>query len=247
MVMRRYEKIEFRGRTFDRMTAAGVEHLEYFLGVEVDIMQGPFNTTVSVSSKTHWGSGAIDFAPPPGKTVKQVIRAGRLAGWALYHRPELWRDGARLWGEHYHGIQIGNAEVHEEAAKQVQDYFAGLDALASHAPDKDKFRPNPIVPFRYPLGVVSLHAVQDQARQPLNKRRPIAGVRHMQRALNLKSGTNLKVDGFYGVKTKAAYARWEKQHGGDGDGIPAMPTLKLLGAARFRIPVAHAIGSGSNR
>lgn len=232
---RAYEKVEFRGRTFDRITKAGVEHLEYLLGTHIDITQGPFSGSVSASANTHKGSGAIDFYPPKGKTHKQIIRAGRRAGWALYHRPTLVRDGRVVWREHYHGIQIGNAMVHADAAKQVQDFYAGLNGLADHAPDKDKFRPNPIVPFQYPLGVVNLHNVREHIKTKANKRKPLTGVRHIQRALNLKTGTNLKVDGVFGPKTKAAYARFEKQNGGDGDGNPSPFALKLLGAARFRV------------
>lgn len=231
---RAFEKIEFRGRTFDRITKAGVLHLEDLLGAVVSLYQGPYSGA-DTSAGTHTGSGAIDFAPVPGKTVDEVLKAGRRAGWALYHRPRLVRAGKQVWPEHFHGIQIGNPGVSPSAAKQVQDFYGGLDALASHAPDKDPWRPNPIVGFKFPLGFVNLANVQREAKAPAKKKKAIKGVREIQRALNLKTGTHLLVDGIYGPQTKAAFSRYEKQVGGDGDGIPGRFALRLLGAARFRV------------
>lgn len=225
---RAFERVPFRGLEFDRITREGVLHLEYLLGAQVTPSQGPYGT-FGASAGTHTGSGAVDFGPVRGKTVEEVLKAGRRAGWALYHRPT--RPG--LWNEHFHGIQLGNPNISDEARRQVQDYYAGLDALASHLPDKDPWRPNPIVKFRFPLGQVNIEMVRKQATGAPKK--PLASVRHIQRALNLKSGTSLLVDGIYGTKTKRAYGRWEKQVGGDGDGVPAPFALKLLGAARFRV------------
>lgn len=226
----KYDRITFRGRSFDRITAAGVEHFEYLLGHQVSILQGPFSTSVGASGGTHSGSGAIDIDPRiPGKSVAEIQWAGRLAGWALYHRPTL----AGEWNEHYHGIQIGNEKVSPAAAKQIQDYFHGLDALASHRPDPTP-RPNPIVPFKFPIGTVDLSNVRDQAKKKSGQK-SFGGVKQIQQALNLKSGTTLKTDGVFGPTTKAAYARWEIQKGGDGDGLPSIFALKLLGAARFRV------------
>ena len=64
---------------------------------------------------------------------------------------------------------------------------------------------------------------------------PKPSVRHLQRALNVKSGTHLLVDGVFGPKTKAAYARYEVQVGGNGDGVPGRHSVTLLGASRFTV------------
>ena len=44
-----------------------------------------------------------------------------------------------------------------------------------------------------------------------------------------------KLDGIFGPQTKAAYGRFEKQVGGDGDGIPGRYSATLLGTARYNL------------
>lgn len=227
--MAAYGRVTFRGRAFDRMTAAGVEHWEYLLGRKLNVVQGPFSTAVGASAGTHAGSGAVDADHEDGMDPGEVQWAGRLAGWAVWFRPAI----PDLWGAHYHGIQLGNLRISDDARKQVQDYYAHLDGLRSHRPDSSK-HPNPIVRFSYPLGVVDLGNVRVEA-QKTSGHKALTGVRHIQRALNLKTGTELTVDGIYGKQTRQAAKRFEVQVGGDGDGVLGGYAAKLLGAARYRL------------
>lgn len=239
MALNPYARITWRGHTFDNITARAVQHWEYCLShlvgrpVTLPVFQGCYSTAVGPSAGTHAGSGAVDVGDPGGVTWDQVQYAGRLAGWDDWHRLEL-RDarGNLIWGPHCHGILRGDAKVSPEAEKQRQDYNANLDGLADHARDGSP-KPHPIVPFAYPMPAVNLPNMQREFRKTRGWV-AMPGVRQIQRALNLKTGTTLTVDGIAGPKTRAALARWEKQNGGNGDGIPG-PLLWLLGAARFEV------------
>lgn len=227
--MAAYTRITFRDRTFDPITKQAVEHAESFLpgDTQLHIFQGPYSTTTSASAKTHAGSGAVDVDKGP-YSWREVEKAFRMAGWAAWYRPP-----SDSWGAHVHAILLGDKMVHPQAAAQRQDYYHGLDGLYYHRPDSpDAWRPRVIVPFNYPLPYVDLSNVRAQALS--DHPTPHSGVKVIQRTLNLKTGTTLVVDGVYGPKTKAALKRWERQHGGDGDGVPG-PLIKLLGAARFRV------------
>jgi hypothetical protein len=223
-----YARTTLDGHTFDTKTKAAIEHAWYLLGGETPIYQGSYHSGYAKSGGTHDGGGAVDV--DNGRfSWAEVEWAFRLAGFAAWHRTPDQGD----WTEHVHAILIGNTEMSDAARKQVQDYYGHLDGLAYHRYDDHK-RPHVIVPFQFPLGRVTLSNVVREARKT---RGWVAapGIRHIQRALNLKSGTHLVADGIYGPKTKAAYARWEVQQGGDGNGIPAPFALRLLGAARFKI------------
>lgn len=230
-----YDRITWRGHRFDRKTVAGIVHAEQMardlFGATgpCSIFQGSYSTSVGASAGTHDGGGALDSGPPPGTSWTEWQWCLRLAGFAAFDRPAL----AGVWGHHNHAIQIGNTHVSSGAAKQVIDYRLGLNALASHARDGSS-RPNPIVPFAYPLRVVDLSNTRREAKKTKGWI-VLPGVRHVQRALNLKLGTDLAADGIFGPLTRAAYKRWELTNGGDGDGLPTIRGLSLLGAARFSV------------
>ena len=232
-----YERITFRGRTFDRITARGVEHWEYCLGhlvgrdgpIEIPISQGPYSAAVQASGNTHAESGVVDTGCPAGVTWGQLAWAGRLA--AFFASVRYASQGP--WGQHVHAAQIGNRMLAAAAATQVRNW-ENFDDAGLVGDDKDVMRdPNPIVPFRYPMPTVNLERVADEFRK--NKGwKPIAGVRRIQAALNLKTGSHLVVDGIAGPRTRRRLGYWELQNGGDGDGIPGS-ILWLLGSARFEV------------
>lgn len=234
---KRSDRILFRGREYDYLTMAGHLHWEYCLGkldgrdgpVEIPISQGPFSTAVAQSGNTHAGSGAEDTGCPSGVTWGQLAWAGRLAGWFASVRLASQGD----WGQHVHAVQYGNPWLSTAAAQQISNWM-NYDDAGLVGNDRDVMRdPEPMVALRYPLGRVSLERVQDEFSKTRGWQ-PRSGVRHVQRALNLKTGTTLTVDGIAGPKTRRALGRWELANGGDGDGIPGA-MLWLLGAARFEV------------
>lgn len=133
-IFQRYERIEFRGKTLDRRTAALILVAEKRLGFKLTITQGSYNTSVSASGGTHDGGGAVDFAPVGGD-IKQIVRVLRRLGAAAWFRPELWRDGKRIWGAHIHMVMIGHRTASPAAKWQVEEYRAGRNGLASRGPD----------------------------------------------------------------------------------------------------------------
>lgn len=226
------EPVNWRGVRLGRRTVDLLEHAEILSGIKIRAIQGGWSTSVAASANTHAGDGVFDVYPLNGNH-NELVRWHRLCGLWTWHRPELWRNGTKVWGEHWHGIDLGNPNISDAARKQVQDAYHGLDGLATHYPDRD-FRPNVIIKGIWPIPNVNLKRMKVEAKKTKNWT-PRPGVRRIQRALNLKSGTHLLVDGIFGPKTRAAYARFEKQNGGDGDGIPAMYALRLLAAGRFNI------------
>lgn len=232
--MSAYDRITFRGRDFDRITAAGVEHWEYVLAKQghgratLSIYQGPYSTAYAASGNTHAGSGAVDTACPPGVTWDELTWAGRLAGWFASHRTP-----TDEWNEHEHAVQLGNRRLSAAAQQQVDNWKSYDDAgLAGSAQDLSR-DPHPFVDFHYPLGVVNLPTVTEEFRKSKGWSFH-QGVAEIQRALNIKGGAGLKVDGIAGSLTRKRLARWEGNNGGDGDGIPGGLTW-LLGTALFRV------------
>lgn len=237
MTANAYERISFRGRSYDRITAAGHEHWEYCLGkldgrpgpVRIETMQGPFSTIVSASGNTHAGSGAEDNDKPAGVTWGQLAWAGRLAGWFASVR--LASQGR--WSEHVHAVQLGNTRVSSSAALQIANW-ENYDDAGLVGNDKDAMRdPDPFVGFHYPMVEVDLDRARAAFKKPAG---PLIDVKRIQRTLNLKTGTHLVVDGTAGPKSRRALGAWEQANGGDGDGLPG-ELLWLLGAARFEVVI----------
>lgn len=140
----RYERIIWRGRTFDRFTVAALEAAEYDLDRTLTIYQGSFNGgRVSASAGTHDGAGAVDCWCP-GVTGRALARALRRVGFAAWYRPAR----AGVWGAHVHAIQIGNERVSAGAANQIAEYLTGEDGLAGDYADPDPWRPDRIT-FTY--------------------------------------------------------------------------------------------------
>lgn len=232
-----YDKIEFRGRTYDRITARGHEHGEYCLGklvkaegpVNVPIWQGPFSTVEPKSGGTHAESGAEDTDHGLGCTWHQTAWAFRLAGWfSSVRTPD---QGS--WKTHIHNVQLGNLRLSDAAAVQARNY-RDYDDAGLVGNDRDLMTDvDPLVPFRYRLGSVNIERVAEEFRKTKGHK-SLSGVKHIQRTLNLKRHETLLVDGIAGLHTRRALARWELANGGDGDGIPGA-LLWLLGASQFEV------------
>lgn len=216
-----YTRVTYHGHTVNLRTRAMLQQAEDYLGYELTILQGSYHHGVGASAGTHDGGGAVDLAPADAANKVRVLR---MVGFAAWHRAPI----RGVWSEHVHAIAIKDKEMSYAASKQIQDYYAHLDGLAGHRHDST-WRPHVIVPFQYPLLPVDYSNVHHQST--LDKPdKALNGVKRMQRALNTKTGTHLKVDGLYGPATHAAFARYEKQIG-----ITGKRALVRLGLALFKV------------
>ena len=140
------KKVEVQGKTVNERTLAMLQAAERRLGYELTIVQGSYNTTVGPSAGTHDGGGAVDLL---AWDHRRKVRALRTVGFAAWYRPELFKNGKRVWGPHVHAVAIGDEELSEKAREQVEDYRNFKDGLASHKVDKT-WHPKPIPVFVFP-------------------------------------------------------------------------------------------------
>lgn len=223
-MVKAYERTVYHGHTMNNRTKAMLQQAESYLGYDLTVLQGSYNGgsgRVSASAGTHDGGGAVDLAPAH---ADQKVRALRSVGFAAWHRPTL----PDVWHEHIHCIAIKDKEMSSGAAKQVQDYYHHLNGLKGHAYDSS-WRPNVIVPFQYPLLPVDASNCFAEYHKT-GGYTAHNGVKRIQRALNVKTGTHLKVDGLFGDTTKQAFNRYSKQHGVSGN-----KALVLLGLALYKV------------
>lgn len=146
-MVRPYAKTTYDGKVVDELTKAALDEVARRLGYSLTILQGSYNPGgVRASGGTHDGGGVVDLAPYDWKNKVHALRA---VGFAAWHRPELWRNGVRIWGEHIHAVLIGNEKLSPAAKAQVADYYRHEDGLAGHAPD-NTWHPDPIPVFKMP-------------------------------------------------------------------------------------------------
>lgn len=220
-----YAHVTYDGHTVNVRTAAMLDQMSSFLGYPLTVLQGSYNPGgVGASGGTHDGGGAVDLAPYDWLSK---VKVARQVGFAAWHRTAIPGE----WPEHVHMIAIGDLQMSDAAHAQVQDYYNHTDGLVDNAHDPT-WRPNVIVPFHYPLDEVNLTntVIQAKAAKPIS----IPSVKHVQKALNIKTGTHLTVDGVFGPQTHRAYTHYEAQNGGNGDGIPGK-LLHKLGLALFNV------------
>jgi hypothetical protein len=143
-----YDKVSLQGFTVNKRTAAFFEKAQERLqgDPDWDVYQGSYNSSVGASGGTHDGGGALDVSPHNWKNRVRALRAE--GGWA-WHRPELFIDGRRIWGEHIHVIVAGDKEMSDAARSQGAQYKAHTDGLTSHSPDNFPYHPDDVV-FDYP-------------------------------------------------------------------------------------------------
>jgi hypothetical protein len=208
-----------------------LEQIEKSLGFDLYCFQGSFSTAVTQSGGTHDQSGAVDVSMCPAGSTKNaadlIVKTFRQFGWAAWLRTPAQGD----WGYHIHAVDSGDKELSAAARRQVDEYSQGYDGLAGDGRD-DGPRITLVAREYPPLPYVSLANVQKQAET--GGPRVLRGVRRVQRALNAH-GADLVVDGRFGASTKKAYAKFELQFGGNGDGIPGLFSLTKLGEGRFRV------------
>lgn len=128
-----YELTEYDGDRVDWLTRAALELTAERLGYPLTVTQGSYNPGgVAASGGTHDGGGVVDLAPydHQGK-----VAALRRVGFAAWYRPELWRNGRRVWPDHIHAVLIGNRKLSTEARWQVTEYLAGRNGLADRGDD----------------------------------------------------------------------------------------------------------------
>lgn len=216
-----YDRVVYHGHRLNRRTMSMLKQAEDYLGYQLTIEQGSYNAgRVSASAGTHDGGGAVDLAPADADNKVKVLRQ---VGFAAWHRHTL----PGVWSEHIHCIAIGDREASWGARKQVSDYYAHLDGLAGHRHDS-AWRPTHIVSFHYPLRYVDASNVFHNAGT--KHAAPHGGTKRVQRALNLKTGAGLPLDGVWGPATEAVFHRYEKQVGGS-----RKHALKRLGLALYRV------------
>lgn len=130
-----YDLTVYDDRKVDWLTRQALEAAAAELGYadgRLTLTQGSYSTAVGASAGTHAGGGAVDGVPYDWERKVRVLRK---YGFAAWYRPELWRNGVRIWGPHIHAIQVGNKKLSDEAKAQVAEYLAGYDGLAGNGRD----------------------------------------------------------------------------------------------------------------
>lgn len=149
----------------------------------------------------------------------------------IYSRTYGWA-ARRYTGSNSHHKHAHISIRHTNAAESDRgDWFDDVDRSGGRKPIKKKRRTRP---KNKNLPTVNLENIRDRAKD--RKQGDIPGVRVVQRTLNRKVNANLKVDGYYGEKTKAAYRKWqERVDDKQRNGIPGWPDLSRLGTGHFRV------------
>lgn len=218
MVMKRVSR---DGKTLNQRTLDMLERAEDRMGFKVWVVQGSYNQGVGASAGTHDGGGAIDISVR-GIDYKRAVRELRDVGFAAWYRAPL----PGVWGAHIHAVAIGDKEMDPSAKRQVDEYYAGEDGLAGTGDDTG-YRPDPIPVWPVKLATVNFGVVNTQFKSKSPVKR--AAVRRVQSVLNRRLGTDLKLDGLAGPKTRDVYKQWQERTKADVvDGIPKKAGLEAL-------------------
>lgn len=214
------------GKVVNVRTAQMLRRAQARLGENLHVIQGSYNAGgVSASAGTHDGGGAVDLSPT--NNPDRVVKALREVGFAAWHR----RASQGPWNDHIHAIALDDPELSSGAAAQVTEYINGYDGLAGNGLD-DGPRLDPIPRWPVKLKPVSLERIKKQFAA--DKPRKTLAVQRVQKLLNYRLGTDLKVDGVPGPKTKEVYKRWEESLDiKDADRKPNAFSLKKLFAGWF--------------
>lgn len=131
-------KVTWRGVKLDSRTRDMLVEVDRLVGPNVQIKptQGSYSTSTPASAGTHSGGGACDLsvAELTADQIKLVVFLLRRVGFAAWHRTPSEGD----WGAHIHCIAVGCSDLSGAAARQVVDYKAGKNGLATHKVDKHK-------------------------------------------------------------------------------------------------------------
>lgn len=143
----------WRGRTnVDALTIHVIETAEKAAGHPFVVTQGSYQSSVKASAGTHDLGGVVDLR---WCGHDECIAHLRRAGLVAWHRTPAQSD----WPHHVHGIVRGHPLLSASAARQVRDWEAGLNGLASRGRDDGPNVKIPIPVLPVPLTVVhaSLH------------------------------------------------------------------------------------------
>lgn len=145
-----YSRTTVDGKAVNRRTAEMLQRVETIMdkkfghkNFDVTVVQGSYNAGgVAASGGTHDGGGALDIHTRtlPKKTVDDLVKAFRMAGFAAWSRGR----GHDSFDPHIHAIAIGDRQASPVAQRQVQSYFNGRDGLAGNAADPDRGLGRPI-------------------------------------------------------------------------------------------------------
>jgi len=128
-----WEKVNIDGETVDNFTAAALEAASNEAGTDWRILQGSFSTDVAASGSTHSGGGVIDIAPTNGDW-EGAVTALRKIGFAAWIR-NVPGHGYAGSGEHIHAVLMGDEQLSDQAAIQVQSYLNNDNGLEGSTPD----------------------------------------------------------------------------------------------------------------
>ena len=154
------QKVTVQGKTLDARAAAAFAWADKrfrrkYPGVRLELAQGGFNKGgVAASAGTHDGAGVLDcrVVPLTAKQAKYALKCLKLAGFGAWARDH--RDGM---DPHIHAVMLcktGTAypNMPDIARDQAADYIAGRNGLASHAKDRNPWRPDPLRYFNFKAG-----------------------------------------------------------------------------------------------
>lgn len=145
-----YTRTTVDGKAVNKRTAEMLQRVEFIMdkkfghkNFNVSVTQGSYNAGgVAASAGTHDGGGALDIHTRtlPKKTVDDLVKAFRMAGFAAWSRGR----GHDSFDPHIHAIAIGDRQASAGAKQQVQEYFNGGDGLVGSNPDPDRGLGRPV-------------------------------------------------------------------------------------------------------
>jgi hypothetical protein len=141
-----YARSVFHGKPLDNATIAALKLAEAELGYELTIFQGIGGAPAS--GGTHLEGRAVDLKPFDRERKLRVLKD---VGFAAWHRPQLWRNGVKIWGAHIHAVLIFESRTNTRGLapagfRQIASYDRGRDGLKADGPDPT-YRPDPKAVF----------------------------------------------------------------------------------------------------
>ena len=130
----------WRGVQLDQRTADMIQEVANRSGsIFINPTQGSYSSSVGASAGTHSGCGALDLMHPTWSVsdYDTVVALMRSVGFAAWHRTPQQSS----WPRHVHGIAVQRGGKWDggclpgSAHGQVQDYYNGLNGLASRGRD----------------------------------------------------------------------------------------------------------------
>ena len=206
-------KASLDGETVDNFTAAALQAAAQEAGTEWRVLQGSFSHDVAASGSTHAGGGVVDIAPADGDW-EGAVTALRKIGFAAWVR-NVPGHGYAGSGEHIHAVLMGDEQLSDQAAIQVQSYLNNDNGLDGSAPDDG---PRQFVNNRFSWDDVS-GAVSDVrgVRPDRRRRRAHSSGRQRQRRPGRRLRAGLRAEPARGRQRPG---RQERRHRADPEDRP---------------------------